>query len=272
MPHHRHSFHELIIPIAGRVMVQLDMDELTATVGDILFYPAHTIHSETSDPLEPVESIYIAFEDAQATKWLRTKLSDRRTRVRQLVTWLLEDRFSNARASGEASRAFFSAILAELRRLQDVVESDMVLTIRAQIGRHLDRHLTLDDLAQWAQMSRFGFARKYKKLAGRAPMEDLRAIRIQRARDLILTSGQPLKWIASQVGLSDEYHLSKLFKRHYGLSPARLRHTASTFPESPAEFSPREPPAKHRRNDILQINDLWSGWADGHLPGRSEFS
>jgi transcriptional regulator GlxA family with amidase domain len=89
--------------------------------------------------------------------------------------------------------------------------------------RRLAEPLSLDDIARHGRMSRFAFVRKFKRLGGRTPMEDLRLMRLNEARNMILSSGLPLKAIAAAVGIGDEYQLSKLFRRHFGMSPREMR-------------------------------------------------
>jgi transcriptional regulator GlxA family with amidase domain len=72
-------------------------------------------------------------------------------------------------------------------------------------------------------MSKFHFSRRYRQLTGLTPMEDLRQLRLEAARDLLLTTDLPLKAIAPRTGLGDEYHLSRLFRRAFGIAPGELR-------------------------------------------------
>jgi transcriptional regulator GlxA family with amidase domain len=54
-------------------------------------------------------------------------------------------------------------------------------------------------------------------------MEDVRMIRLEAARNLLLTTNLPLKAIAPRVGLGSEYHLSRLLRRHFDLGARELR-------------------------------------------------
>ena len=74
-------------------------------------------------------------------------------------------------------------------------------------------------------MSKYHFLRRYKDLAGRTPIQDLTAIRMDHARKLIQTTSLPLKKIACMSGLGNEYHLSRLFRRHLNTAPSQFRRT-----------------------------------------------
>ena len=57
----------------------------------------------------------------------------------------------------------------------------------------------MDDIARRMRMSKFAFGRKFKRLSGRSPMQELRLMRLNQARTLMLTLGQPVKAIAAAV-------------------------------------------------------------------------
>jgi AraC family transcriptional regulator len=97
-------------------------------------------------------------------------------------------------------------------------------------------------LAHVAGLSKFHFIRAYTAQAGLTPMADVRAIRLDAARHLILTTDLPLKVIAPQVGLASEFHLSRLFTAHFGAGVRQLRlpgvRVASPAAKKPAGSSP----------------------------------
>ena len=58
-------------------------------------------------------------------------------------------------------------------------------------------------------------------------MEDLRLIRLAAARDLLLTTALTLKEIAPRCGLGDEFHLARVFSRHFKIPPGAVRRKRS---------------------------------------------
>ncbi len=76
-------------------------------------------------------------------------------------------------------------------------------------------------------MSKFAFIRRYRRATGRTPMQDLRRIRLNQARTLILATGLPLKAIAAEVGLGDAFQMSRLFRRHFQTAPSHLRRSGA---------------------------------------------
>jgi len=221
MAPHFHSFHEIIVVVRGRLHLKSDRPDLTASRGDILFYRSGFVHEESSDPKSPVGTVFIAFDTGDPLPWLPLRVHDAQGRVRDLVAWLVDD--ERDRRAPETRRPLFDALLSELRRLCGVPRDPWVEEILAYIHKNLTRPLTLDDLTRHGKMSKFAFVRKFKRLCGRTPMEELRLRRLDQARTLLLTTNLPVKAVAPAVGIGDEYQLSKLFRSHFGLSPRDLR-------------------------------------------------
>ena len=221
MAPHFHSFHEIIAVVEGRLFLKSGSQTLTAGPGDVLFYRSGFVHEEISDPKAPVRSLFIPFSTGDKLPWLPLRVFDAQGRIRQLASWLVDD--ERERRGPEMRRPLFETFLAELRRLCATPRDPWVETILAFIHTNLAHPVTLDDLARHGRMSKFAFVRKFKRLCGRTPMEELRLTRLDQARTLLLTTNLPVKAIAPAVGIGDEYQLSKLFRRHFELSPRDLR-------------------------------------------------
>ena len=67
---------------------------------------------------------------------------------------------------------------------------------------HLDRTLTVDDLANRANMSARTFARRFKQETGTTPHRWLTHQRILSAQQLLEKSDRPIDWIAESIALS----------------------------------------------------------------------
>ena len=225
MKNHHHDFHEMIVVYAGRMFVEIAGRDLVGEQGDVLFYPRGVAHEERSDPNDPVETIFVSWQgDVGKYDFIA---HDAHGRIRMLARWLYEERLSSFATAVMIKGAFLQAMLAEFVKLSTTQEhSTLVQTIRSYIQDHLAERLTLDELAVQAKMSKFHFVRRYKRSAGRTPMEDVRVIRVEAARDLVITTDLPLKSIAAKVGLGNEYYLSRSFRRVLNVPPGYFRKTA----------------------------------------------
>lgn len=91
------------------------------------------------------------------------------------------------------------------------------------IHANLDHQINLDDLARAARLSRSRLYYLFKEETGLAPMQYLKRCRIEKARDLLVTTSLSLKEIRSTVGLSDRSHFTRGFKDAFGASPLEYR-------------------------------------------------
>lgn len=98
--------------------------------------------------------------------------------------------------------------------------------IRAALEHmHADcaRDWTLDALASAVVLSRAGFAQKFKATLGATPLQYLTTVRIQKAMHLLADSSEKIQSVAQEVGYSDAFSFSKVFKKVAGLSPREYR-------------------------------------------------
>ncbi|MFT3736703.1 MAG: AraC family transcriptional regulator [Rhodocyclaceae bacterium] len=100
------------------------------------------------------------------------------------------------------------------RRLQTVMDF---------MAAHLDdEYLSLDDLASVAHLSRSRFERLYALKVHETPMATLRRLRLQRARDLLITgSTHSVSDLAMQMGYGSIAAFSRAFSRQFGVPPTR---------------------------------------------------
>jgi AraC-like DNA-binding protein len=102
-----------------------------------------------------------------------------------------------------------------------------------QVGRALEklhqqpeRAWTLEELAREVGMSRSSFADRFAQLVGAPPMQYLAQWRIQLAAGLLRSGQASLAEIATRVGYSTEYTLSRAFRRALGVPPATYRRSS----------------------------------------------
>jgi AraC family transcriptional regulator len=88
---------------------------------------------------------------------------------------------------------------------------------------HLDQDLSLSALAQQIGFSPYHFARLFRQTTGESPHQFVLSQRIEHAQSLLRETGQPLAQIALTSGFANQSHLTQVFKRTLGLTPADYR-------------------------------------------------
>ncbi len=224
LPLQTHPYHEMVVLCRGRMQVEIDGKKFAGEAGDVFFYRKGCVHTEQNDHRNLMAIYGLAFSwNDKGIASMPSHLRDSRGRLRQLGQWMHEESGADMRVQSGLGCEIFRAFLAEWLALPDVQEHMVVEKVRRFMRGHLSQPLCLEDLATAAGLSKFHFLRVYKQLTGRTPTEDLRILRLEAARHLLMTTNSPLKIIAEMIGLGDEVHLCRLFKSHYSMTPGDLR-------------------------------------------------
>lgn len=82
---------------------------------------------------------------------------------------------------------------------------------------------TLDELAARVNLSKYHFAREFKRYIGVSPYEYLTTLRIQNACLLLSSTPLSVPDIAERVGIPDQNNFTRLFKSRTGKTPGQFR-------------------------------------------------
>ncbi|MEV6041061.1 helix-turn-helix domain-containing protein [Nonomuraea sp. NPDC052116] len=94
---------------------------------------------------------------------------------------------------------------------------------RAWALEHLDRPLTLADLARHARISVRTLTRRFHAETGLSPLQWLLHRRVDRARELLETTGLPMDQVAGRSGLGSADSLRKHLVSRVGITPTAYR-------------------------------------------------
>lgn len=89
--------------------------------------------------------------------------------------------------------------------------------------KNAHQQLSPADLAEQAQLSPRRFIHLFRAETGTTPARFLKSLRMQQAKDLLENSFLATREIIRRVGLSNESHFARDFKRYYGVTPGQLR-------------------------------------------------
>jgi len=144
----------------------------------------------------------------------------------------------------------------------------------------LDHSLTLEDMADIAYISPYHFNRIFRQIVGIPPSQFLYALRLQRAKRLLLTTSMSVTAICFEVGYNSLGSFVKRFTDLVGVSPTRLRRLVeneSFFVDLEAllcqgAMHPPAPPAPlvtgHVRTPDVFDGPLFIGLFPKHIPQR----
>jgi AraC-like DNA-binding protein len=114
---------------------------------------------------------------------------------------------------------------AQLPWLLAVGDDRLARALRAILERS-GEPFTVESLATIAGMSRSSFAARFTQAFGQTPMNLLRAARLRRARELLVTTDTPVAQIARNVGFLGRSNFSRAFRKMYSVDPSSFRTSA----------------------------------------------
>jgi AraC-like DNA-binding protein len=99
----------------------------------------------------------------------------------------------------------------QIKRLNDYIDT------------HLDTRIRTEDLAAVLQLSPGHFSHAFKQAMGIPPLAHVARRRIQAAREMMLSTDEPLIRIAHLHGFCDQSHFTRIFRRETGIAPQAWR-------------------------------------------------
>ena len=94
------------------------------------------------------------------------------------------------------------------------------------------RNFTLGKMAESVNLSAPYFCYLFKSITGVPPAKYLKSLRMEQAATLLTTTFLSVKEVVRRVGLTDDSHFVRDFKRHFGVTPSEYRNNAFLSSES----------------------------------------
>jgi len=91
------------------------------------------------------------------------------------------------------------------------------------IRAHAREPITVAQVARDLQVSRRWLERHFQRVLGRSPHGELRRVRLEQAKKLLLETDWAMTKIARATGLTSAPYLNHVFRRETGLTPAQFR-------------------------------------------------
>lgn len=93
----------------------------------------------------------------------------------------------------------------------------------AFIREHAAEPIQVDDVLQVVAISRRQLERHFQEFLGRSPAEEIRRVRLERAKELLAQTDLPIPKVAAACGFGTGEYLATIFKQSTGLTPLKYR-------------------------------------------------
>jgi AraC-like DNA-binding protein len=266
----------VIYVIGGRGFALSEDDRVEARPGDVLTFRAGQHHHYGAVPNDPWDILWTHFTGPASTSILdRIRQAGEQPpcgsikvhlgldplviqRFEELV--LMDSQVSSDRdLCNGLGWGLFALLTHRLAAAQRCVARDdlaLVNYIQVFIRDHLDRPLSLNDLAHAADRPVSQVHRLFRRLFHVSPIRYVIQQRIAHAGLLLTETAMPIKQIAAAVGIDDPYYFSRLFTKVAGQSPTAYRQIGRSepAPEAPERRTPRAPATTPRHEPRLRVS------------------
>lgn len=120
--------------------------------------------------------------------------------------------------------ALISAIGSALQiGRSEAVKDERLRPIILHMHRYYAEPIDLDRYAEMIGLSRGRFLHLFREVIGVSPYAYVLDLRLSRAAELLFSAEEPISSIAVSVVFSDPLYFSRLFKKHFSVSPEQFR-------------------------------------------------
>lgn len=204
--------------------------------GDVFLLRGNETYLSTHDPNNPLVVIAIHFDYLDDN---RITMAPEKIPFHHYINQMhffesLLERLENSWRSGQTDQVgtWMKACLAEIMNAStekvSAPESRQEKTIKSlceEFRNNPARPYTLSELARQTHCSPRHFNRLFRKYMGVTPQQYILTLRLETAKDLLLSSSLSVGRIAELTGISDIYYFSKWFKAQTGHPPSKYRKT-----------------------------------------------
>jgi LacI family transcriptional regulator len=83
--------------------------------------------------------------------------------------------------------------------------------------------IQINDILRVVPVSRSSIERKFRQAIGRSPTEEIRRVRMAKAKSLLAETSMPMQKIADACGFATYNYLTRVFTSENGITPREFR-------------------------------------------------
>lgn len=216
---------------------------LEVKAGEGFLIGPHTKHMYIADEHHPWHYIWVVFRGLSVPSYLRACGLTKRTPVfypkeySEAVSQEILMPLKQILSSPKSSKAFVighfhlffdklieNSIVDSIHSSTDISISNLYITEATKfIANRYPYIKSLDEIAEYCNITRSHLARLFKQLMNTSLQEYLIEYRLGKAKDLLVNTNLAIYQIASQVGYEEPLSFNKAFKRRMNMSPKEWR-------------------------------------------------
>ena len=221
----------------GRGTIRLSQIESELVPGSVFAYRPFSAHRIRTDPGDPLVKYFIDFSGKAAGQIISPSVfgPDGLAHLydAQPIHEVYEQLLATGLKGGRMAPRLCSVLLELLSlRIEEYAHQPLKIESRARqtfercrtyLQTHFRSLCSVSELADRAHLDPAYLARLFDRFAGESPREMLTRLKVNEAAAHLIGGSYTVKEVAAQVGYSDPYHFSRVFKKYHGTAPTRFQ-------------------------------------------------
>jgi len=214
---HSHSHAQLLLPLQGSIYIETDSSKHFIDESYLGFLPPECQHAYRGESgneflVLNIPENMVSKEDMENLHGASRLSFDERWRaIRYLIM-------------SEASRSEGSAALNNLfYYFYNYLTEGILPESIKYINEHYPEDISIKDLAEIEHYNESYYCEWFKRKTNLSPMEYIKKLRVEKAKELLKGTDYSILQIAEQVGYSFNSSFSRIFKEMEGTAPATFR-------------------------------------------------
>lgn len=221
----------LIYCTEGKGIIEVEDQIYRLEKSDAFCIPRNVRHKYYADEKEPWSILWVHFKGDNTNYFpleerkivhINSRHSDNRMMVLfNLLFRVLERNYTIGNFIYISQ--VLSLILSEIYFREKVDESSVqdrhVTMVIRYMYQHLCENLTLEEISEEVQLSKSYLNAVFKAQTGKSPVEFFIHLKMQEACKLLKSTDYYIYEVSSELGYTDQYYFSRIFKKVVGVSP-----------------------------------------------------
>lgn len=230
------SYYLLHYILDGKGVFSVNQTDYHLKAGQGFLIEPDYLTTYMADATEPWTYIWVGFSGTEASQLIASiGLSQNQPVFESTESAILHRCVSDMLLHNHSNAADTFAVLGDFYRFISVIaasnqeilpKSDGNLYVRQAadyIHNHFAEPLTVEEIAHHVGLNRSYFSSIFKEQTGQTPIEYIQNFRLTKAVHLLDTSTLSIAAVAYSCGYQQPESLIRIFRMHYGISPAAYR-------------------------------------------------
>ncbi len=219
----------------GECEIVIEGTAYNAKAGEWFYIPAGVMHSYKNDPERPFKKYWIEFavspDPLLFSKFYikRFVTINSKSKEHTLFKRYTKIKNSNTLSDSLEVKSIIIRLLSSYLNMSETAntylhsENDLLFTIREYLEKNMNRPVTGIELSELLRIHPTHLIRKFKRITGQTPKEYIQYTKMERAKQLLLTTDCFIEEISERVGYYDPSAFSNAFKKFNSLTPKQYR-------------------------------------------------